>query len=84
MSISAFGRLHGVSAQRLGRWRKLLSAHADERVADAPMFVPAKVSSTTACVVAVYLPGGVTVEAADAAAISPSWVAALARELAGR
>jgi hypothetical protein len=87
-SLAAFGREHGIGTWRLGWWRKRIEAGAGQRVGRAtPMapltFLPATVVSggDAGARVAVRLPGGVEVEAADVNALPASWVAALAREL---
>jgi transposase-like protein len=88
-SLSAFARENGVGVWRLGWWRKQLEAGQSSRPARqgapiAPLtFVPATVtsSSSTRARIAVRLPSGVEVEAADANALPVQWLAELARAL---
>ena len=83
MSQSAFGRANGVNAQRLSWWRKQIEAGTKGKVSVAPLaFIPATVLGSTGARVLVRLAGGVEVEAIEAAALQPEWIAALARELA--
>lgn len=76
-SVHAFASEHGITAQRLYYWRKRL---ADPVVgAEALSLVPAQITGNhgSGCC-AVRLPSGLAIEVVDA---SPSWVAALVREL---
>jgi hypothetical protein len=60
----------------LSWWRKRLEAEGVAPLA----FIPATVTGGSR--VAVRLPGGIEVEAADVTALPTSWIAALAREIA--
>jgi hypothetical protein len=78
-TLEAFARSRGLVPQRLWWWRKRLREQAPE-TQTALTFVPATVigAASAACVAVIRLPHGVVIELASA---SPSWVAALAREL---
>jgi transposase-like protein len=87
-SLSGFARKHGIGVWRLGWWRKQLEAGASRPAPRATpiaplMFVPATVTSSgsTRARIAVRLPSGVEVEAADASALPVQWLAELARAL---
>lgn len=79
LSASAFARAHGLNAQRLLWWRKRLKPSAEPALAPLT-FIPAEVTCAAAAAV-VRLPGGITVELADVAAVPTGWIAALAAEL---
>ena len=80
MSLSAFARANGLSAEWLRRWGKRIEGGTDATVGGiVPMtFVPATMMVAARAVV--RLPGGVELEG-DAAAPPVDWVAALARAL---
>lgn len=80
MTVHAYAREHGLSAQRLYYWRKRLDRQAG---AEASLsLVPAHVlGASVAGAVVLRLPNDVAIEVADG---SPSWVAALVRELLGQ
>ena len=87
-SLSGFARENGIGVWRLGWWRKQLEAGASRPVSGAtplaPLtFVPAMVTSSGSAQarIAVRLPNGVEVEAADVCALPVQWLAELAREL---
>jgi hypothetical protein len=77
MSLAAFARSRGVNFQRLFWWRKRLG---QTRPAKSVTFIPATILSGPS--ITLRLPGGIAVEAADAAALPVRWVAELARSLA--
>lgn len=86
--LAVFAREHGIGVWRLGWWRKRFDAGAGPReggaVPIAPLtFLPAAVVSGGGerAQIAVRLPSGVEVEAADVNALPVQWVAELAREL---
>jgi hypothetical protein len=78
MSMAAFARSRGVNFQRLFWWRKRLGQAG---AAKALTFIPAAVSRGAG--ITVRLPGGIAVEAEDAAALPVGWLAELARSVAG-
>ena len=82
-TLEAFARSRGLVPQRLAWWRKRLRASRSETSA-ALTLVPATVIDATAAAAAgsaamIRLPHGIVIELEGA---SPSWIAALARELA--
>ena len=90
MTPAEFERAHGVQAQRLRHWRRILGEPVGRRrepergaVAPVPAFVPAVVHERSAgsAAIVVRLPGGVDLAADSTEALPPSWVAALARAL---
>lgn len=86
-SLATFARRHRIHAQRLSWWRKQIGTRGrrmrSKRAGVAAVtFVPATVAGMGGARVAVRLPGGVEVEAVEAAALPASWIAALLRELA--
>jgi hypothetical protein len=78
-TLEAFARSRGLVPQRLWWWRKRLREQPPE-TPKALTFVPATVIGVEpiARAAVIRLPHGVVIELAGA---SPSWVAALAREL---
>jgi hypothetical protein len=83
LSLAGFARTHGVGVWRLGWWRKRMEGGAQRRATPiVPLtFIPATVASAGRTRIAVRLPGGVEIEAADAEALPAGWVAALVRQL---
>jgi transposase-like protein len=82
-SLVEFARKYGVNAQRLSWWRKRLEAGEEGRPGAGPLtFVPAHVTGLASVAsLVVRLPGGVVVEALDAGAVAPGWIAELAQAL---
>ena len=81
-TLEAFARSRGLVPQRLAWWKKRLRASRPETSA-ALTLVPATVIDATAVAAArpaamIRLPHGIVIEIDSA---SPSWIAALAREL---
>jgi transposase-like protein len=78
-SLEAFARSRGLVPQRLAWWRKRLRAARPQTA--ALTFVPAAVigAATAHPAAAIRLPNGMVIELEG---VSPTWVAALARELA--
>jgi hypothetical protein len=79
-TLEAFARSRGLVPQRLAWWRKRLRAPRAE-ASTALTFVPAAVIGATpvAPTAMIRLPHGIAIELDGA---SPTWIAALARELA--
>ena len=75
-SIAAFARGHGVTASRLYSAKERLGRRS-KPLELLPAVVDATASATTAAV-AIRLRDGIAIEIADA---SPSWVAAMVREI---
>lgn len=81
--MATFARRLGVSSQRLRWWQGRLGEWNEPAEASSARLVPAVVTSVSAgAAVMVHVPGGVTIEIADGAAVAAEWVAAVARELA--
>jgi transposase-like protein len=88
-SLAAFARERGMSAPRLYWWRRRLRSAEPAAAAAARTLVPAKVlpvspavirvASEAGVAVSLHLPGGIELEISNA---SPTWVAAMATELA--
>jgi hypothetical protein len=81
-TLEAFARSRGLVPQRLAWWRKRLRTSRSE-TSPTLTLVPATVIDATAVASAgpaatIRLPQGITIELDSA---SPSWIAALAREL---
>jgi hypothetical protein len=76
-TLEAFARARGLVPQRIAWWRKRLAAPRSTKTT-ALTLVPATVISGEPVAV-LRLPGGVVLELSS---VSPSWIAALARELA--
>ena len=77
-----FAAEHGFNPQRLFWWRKRLEE--GEVAGGGVRLIPAEIvslSESARKAVVVRAPGGVVIEA-DSNAVSPSWIAVLARELA--
>lgn len=80
--MATFARQLGLSSKRLRWWQKRLGEWGTPPESESVRLVPAVVTSVAAtAAVMVHVPGGVTIEVADAAAVSAGWVAAVAREL---
>lgn len=85
LSMSGFGKKHGLDGQRLGWWKKRLADWGEGdglgAVPSAPRLVPAIVHDTAAIIalapVAIRLPAGIVLEVADTAAVAPAWIAAV-------
>ena len=81
--MATFARRVGVSSRRLRWWQKRLGEWNEPAEASPARLVPAVVTSMSpVAAVMVHVPGGVTIEITDAAAVSAEWVAAVARDLA--
>ena len=84
-SVSAFARAHGLSPQRLYRWRHQLRDEALQVDESPPMhLIPVRVrvteeDSSSGPAVVIRLSDGSVVEVLSSA--SPTWVAALIRAL---
>jgi hypothetical protein len=78
MSLTAFARSRGVNFQRLFWWRKRLG---QTRATKAVTFIPAAISHGST--ITVHLPGGIAIEAEDAASLPVEWLAELARSMTG-
>ena len=85
LSMTGFGKKHGLDGQRLGWWKKRLADWGEDdglgAVPSAPRLVPAVVHDSTAITtlapVAIRLPAGIVLEVADTAAVAPAWIAAV-------
>ena len=85
LSMSGFGKTHGLDGQRLGWWKKRLADWGERdglnAVSSAPRLVPAVVREsaviTTLAPVAIRLPAGIVLEVADTAAVAPAWIVAV-------
>ena len=81
-TMATFARQLGVSGQRLRWWQNRLGEWNAPAESNSMRLVPAVVTSVaTAAPVTVLVPGGVSIEIADATAVPAEWVAAVAREL---
>lgn len=82
LSGKQFAAKHGFNPQRLFWWRKRLDDA--EAVVEGARLIPAEIvglAESASRAVVVRAPSGVTIEL-DSEVVSPSWVAALTRELA--
>ena len=81
--LAVYARRLGVSDTRLRWWRNRLGEWSGAAEPTEARLVPAVVTNMAAtAAVMVHMPGGVTLEVADAAAVPAEWVAAVARGLA--
>ena len=81
--MATFARRLGVSSQRLRWWQSRLGEWNAAAEPAAARLVPVVVTSVAAAApVVVHVPGGVSIEVSDAAAVPAEWVAAVARGLA--
>ena len=96
LSVGDFARKHDLQVQRLTRWKKKVGAGLlhqrevptePESTAEDPVarFVPAIIAGEPAntAPVVVRLPGELTVEVNDTAAVPAWWIAQVLSELAG-
>ena len=83
LSGAKFAAKHGLNAQRLFWWRKRLEEDVVQqpRVRLIPADVVGLAEAAHPKAVVIRIAGGVAIEV-DSDAVSPSWVAALVRELA--
>jgi len=91
LAASEFARRHGMSQQRLSWWCKRLgksnaSKDTDSRMASIVSLVPAEVHmrapvSAALSLAVMRLPCGISIEFADAGAMSAGWVASLVSAL---
>lgn len=81
LPLSTFARQQGVSKTRLRWWRQRLREWNAPAEATESRLVPVVTQVTSAAAVVVHVPGGVSIEVADAAMVPPEWLAAVAREL---
>lgn len=91
LSVAEFARREGIRARRLYRWRDRLEAEADGAATKASTanasFVPAVVKQATAVVlgrgatVAIETRSGARIEIVDPGRVSPTWIAAVVREM---
>lgn len=91
LAASEFARRQGISQQRLSWWRNRLgksnaSKDTDSRMASVISLIPAEVRMHTPCLAAsslavMRLPCGISIEFADAGAMSAGWVASLVSAL---
>ena len=86
LSMTGFGKRHGLDGQRLGWWKKRLADWGEDggpnAVSSAPRLVPAvmhdtAVITTALAPVAIRLPAGIVLEVADTAVVEPAWIAAV-------
>src|SRR4051794_35362095 len=80
-SLAAFARSHGVGPARLYWWKKRLAIEAPPTAAASPTLslVPAVIARDATVALLIRLPGGVSIEIAEA---TPSAVVAIAAALA--
>ena len=91
-SVASFARSHGLQRQRLLWWRKRLAEwqcaeeEGPSRLVPAivSQVLPAELASDGNAQVSLRVGAEVRIDIADAGAVSPSWVAALVRELGAR
>ena len=82
LSLAAFARQRGYSTQRLRWWRERMAQWRGVPKAAASL-VPVTLTLPAASgAITLELPGGVRLEAPDAAALPVEWLASLVRELA--
>ena len=82
-SISAYARTHGLSAERIRRWQKLLSEGdaGVERPLRVEDFATAVLRGSSEPSVVIRCRTGHTIEVSSPEAVAPHWVGALVKEL---
>ena len=81
--LAAYARRLGVSDTRLRWWRDRLGEWNATSEPTEPRLVPAVVTTvSSAAAVTVHVPGGVTIEVTDTAAVPAEWMVAVTRGLA--
>jgi hypothetical protein len=91
LSIAAFARRHGLTAQRVSWWRKRLgewTAPAAERASEGsraivPAVVAGQVGPSVSAVI-VRVGGAVVLEVVEPALVAPAWLSAVLLELSGK
>jgi transposase-like protein len=89
-SVAGFAQRHGLEPQRLYWWRNRLSEWSAAHDHGAPLLVPVVTPFSRVSRAELASPqlrlvcGEVQVELADAAAVSPEWLAAVVRALRAR
>ena len=82
LSMNAFAREHGFTAQRLGWWKQKVGEGGAELAHFVPVVVGrATAGGTAAVTVVVRSPRGTAVEVLDAQAVSPEWLSVLVNGL---
>jgi transposase-like protein len=83
LSLNAFAREHGFTAQRLGWWkRRILDGGGDELARFVPVVVQQAVErERVGAAVVLRSPRGTAVEVLDTRAVSPEWLSALVNGL---
>lgn len=82
LSLNAFAREHGFTAQRLGWWKRKVGAGGAELARFVPVVVgPTTATATARATVVLRSPRGTAVEVLDAQAVSPEWLSALVNGL---
>jgi hypothetical protein len=91
LSMTAFARRHGLTAQRVWWWRKRLGewrapgaeATSDDNRAIVPAVVAGAVEPSASPVI-VRVGPAVVIEVAEPALVAPAWLSAVLVELAGK
>lgn len=82
ISLNAFAREHGFTAQRLGWWKRRLDKGGGEELARfVPVVVHQGERERVSATVVLRSPRGTAVEVLDAQAVSPEWLSVLANGL---
>jgi transposase-like protein len=83
LSVNAFAREHGFTAQRLGWWKRRIHDGGAEQLARfVPVVVrPASEKASANASVVLRSPRGTAVEVLDAQAVSPEWLSELVNAL---
>ena len=82
LSLNAFAREHGFTAQRLGWWKQKFGEGGAELARFVPVVVgPTTTSATASAAVVLRSPRGTAVEVLDAQAVSVEWLSELVNSL---
>lgn len=83
LSIHGFAKEHGLSFERLYRWRRQLELHAKDEKLDEIAFAPVVLKNERAAAVVIRV-ADAEVDVLDPAAVDPTWLGQLVRRLGER
>jgi transposase-like protein len=84
LSIHAFAKEHGLSFERLYRWRRQLELHATGEKLDEIAFAPVVLKNEHAAAALVIRFADAEVDVLDPAVVDPTWLSQLVRRLGER
>jgi transposase-like protein len=83
-SIHSFAKEHGLSFERLYRWRRQLELHVKDEKLDEIAFAPVVLKNERAAAVVVIRVADAEVDVLDPAAVDPTWLGQLVQRIGAR